>query len=305
MTERQRFSLNGPTMGTRFSAVFHAPADYDEHALALRLQHAVDVVDQEMSTWKPGSDLNRLNAAPVGSWVQLPQRLMRVLEAALAINHQSSGAFDIGVGHQVARWGFGAHAVQPMPATGQKRFGRQWMTAETLLLDPPSKRAKRLTEQSFDLSGIAKGFGVDELGDVLNASGIRSWLAGIDGEMRSCGRKPDGSPWAIGHERPVPGKRDVMGVIELTDRAVATSGTYRHFRDEGGCRISHTIDPRDGCPVANDIASVTVLAPTCMEADAWATALLVMGERDALGSARQHGLDAVIVRADQSTAATL
>jgi FAD:protein FMN transferase len=123
--------------------------------------------------------------------------------------------------------------------------------------------------------------------------------------MRARGQKPDGTAWAVGHERPVAGQRDVMGVIELTDRAIATSGNYRHFRDEGGQRLSHTIDPRHGNPVVNDMASVTVLAPTCMLADAWATALIVMGEHDALATARHHGLDVVIVRTDQSVAATL
>ena len=305
MTELKRFTLNGPTMGTRYSAAFYVPVDFDERALAPELQGAVDAVDQQMSTWKPGSDLNLINAAPLGRWVHVPSQLMTVLQAALAINHQSNGAFDIGVGHQVARWGFGTHALQPLPILTERQGAPRRKTEEALMLDPLNERAKRLAEQSFDLSGIAKGFGVDELGMVLNASGIRSWLVGIDGEMRACGRKPGDAAWAVGHERPVPGQRDMMGVIELTDRAVATSGNYRHFRDEGGRRLSHTIDPRHGRPVANDIASVTVLAPTCMLADAWATALLVMGEHDALATARRHGLDAVMVRTDQSVAATL
>lgn len=150
-------------------------------------------------------------------------------------------------------------------------------TEEALMIDPFKNRAKRLAEPSFDLSGIAKGFGVDELGRVLNASGIKNWLIGVGGEMRARGQKPDGTAWAVGHERPVAGKRDVMGVIELTDRAIATSGNYRHFRDEGGHRLSHTIDRRHGSPVANDMALVTVFASTCMLADAWATALFVMG----------------------------
>jgi thiamine biosynthesis lipoprotein len=305
MSKFKRFTLNGPTMGTRYAAVFHAPVDFDERALALELQGAVDAVDQQMSTWKPGSDLNLINAAPLGRWVHVPSQLMTVLQAALAINHQSNGAFDIGVGHQVARWGFGAQALQPSPILTERQDVPRRNTEEALMLDPFNNRAKRLAEQSFDLSGIAKGFGVDELGRVLNASGIKNWLVGIDGEMRSRGQKPDGTAWAVGHERPVAGRRDVMGVIELTDRAVATSGNYRHFRDEGGHRLSHTIDPRHGKPVANDVASVTVLAPTCMLADAWATALIVKGEHDALATARLHGLEAVMVRTDQSVAATL
>ena len=98
---------------------------------------------------------------------------------------------------------------------------------------------------SLDLSGIAKGYGVDEMARVMEAFAIPSWLVGIDGEMRAKGLKPDGSPWAVALERPERGTRDAMGVIELTDMAVATSGNYRHWVDVGGKTLSHTMNPEN------------------------------------------------------------
>jgi thiamine biosynthesis lipoprotein len=156
-------------------------------------------------------------------------------------------------------------------------------------------RVRKLAPLRLDLSGIAKGFGVDELDRVMKASGLSSWLVGIDGEMRAAGRKPDGKPWAVGHERPQTDARSLMGVIELDDGAVATSGDYRHIVEIDGRRHAHTIDPRRAAPLANDLASVTVLAPTAMAADAWATALLVLGAEAGADLAHRVGLSAIFV----------
>ncbi|MBX9873577.1 MAG: FAD:protein FMN transferase, partial [Beijerinckiaceae bacterium] len=158
---------------------------------------------------------------------------------------------------------------------------------------------------ALDLSGIAKGHGVDEMARVMRQFSIPAWLVGIDGEMRAGGAKPDGTPWIVAHERPVRGVREAMGVIELEDRAVATSGNYRHYRDIGARTISHTMDPRCGLPLENGLASVTVLAQTCLEADAWATALLVLGEVAGLRLARMMDMAAIFVFADGWVETTL
>jgi thiamine biosynthesis lipoprotein len=129
----------------------------------------------------------------------------------------------------------------------------------------------------------------------MRAAGLSSWLVGIDGEMRAAGSKPNGNPWAVGHERPHRDTRSLMGVIELDDSAVATSGDYRHVVEIDGRRHAHTIDPRRAAPLVNDLASVTVLAPTAMAADAWATALLVLGAEAGAELAHRVGLSAIFV----------
>ncbi len=294
----QRRSLSGPTMGTRYSAVFFASRDLDETKLAAALQTSVNRVDRQMSTWKPESDLNRLNDAAIDVWVPVPAELMSVLQASLRVGRQSQGAFDIGVGDLVGAWGFGAHAAMsgsslPGPAVLQPAI-----TSEALELDPYLRRARKHASLALDLSGIAKGFAVDEMARVMRQFALPAWLVGIDGEMRAAGVKPDGMSWAVAHERPVRGVREAMGVIELDDRAVATSGNYRHYRDIGPRAISHTMDPRSGQPLENGLASVTVLADTCMEADAWATAFLVMGEVAGPRLAQVMDMDAIFVLAN-------
>ncbi|EXI97303.1 FAD:protein FMN transferase [Burkholderia pseudomallei] len=174
-----------------------------------------------------------------------------------------------------------------------------------LEVDVARGRARRLADVAFDLCGIAKGFGVDELARVLDRHGIGAWLVGIDGELRARGCKPDGSPWAIALEAPDYGRRGAMGAIDLVDAAVATSGDYRHWADFGGERLSHTMDPRAGAPLRGDIASVTVVAPTCTDADAYATALMVLGAQAGCAHAERHGLDALFVVRDGDALRTI
>lgn len=297
-----RHALSGPTMGSRWTAVFHAPAGFEPAGLGAALQAAVDRVDDQMSTWKPGSDLNRLNAAPVGRWIDLPAELATVLDAALAVGEASDGAFDIGVGDLVKAWGFGAGAGAPDPvaAAAAARL-RTGAAPKTLELDRVNRRARKHAALRLDLSGIAKGFGVDELGRVMAAAGIPSWLVGIDGEMLARGTKPDGRPWAIAHESPREGVRAIAGILELADCAVATSGDYRHVRAVDGRRVSHTMDPRRNTPLVSDLASVTVLADTCMAADAWATAILVAGATAGRELAARRGLRVLAVDRDGGT----
>lgn len=285
-----RLALNGHTMGTRYSVIAYAEPSIDAQALGRQLHEAVSDVDAVMSNWKPSSDISRLNRAPIDQWVELPESLIHVLETALAIEAQSNGAFDIGVGDAVGSWGFG-----PLANTAPAAPGPRPITRQALELDRAGLRARKHGPLRLDLSGIAKGYGVDRLGDVLKAKGLSRWLASIDGEVRAGGPKPDGMPWAVGLERPLIGKRELSGVIEITDMAVATSGTYRQCREVGGTMISHTIDPATGAPIQAKHVSVTVLAPTCMEADAWATAILVDGAWPPQGFHAPSGLDAIII----------
>lgn len=301
-----RSTLNGPTMGTRYSAVFFAPEGTNTDALASALFGAVDRVDRQMSTWKTDSDLNRLNNAPVVDWVAIPRELTTVLAASLSIGRTSNGLFDIGVGDLVAAWGFGSAGSGPdvdriTALAGQARPP----TIKALELDEAGRRARKHSPLSLDLSGIAKGYGVDEMARVMEAFAVPSWLVGIDGEMRAKGLKPGGSPWAVALERPERVSRDVMGVIELTDMAVATSGNYRHWVDMGGETLSHTINPKTGTPLKNSLASVSVLAATCMDADAWATVLMVLGEKAGQQAAKTLGIDAIFVQCDGAVLSTL
>jgi thiamine biosynthesis lipoprotein len=281
-------------MGTRYSAVFYAPDGVDTAAIGASLLGAVDRVDRQMSTWNSASDLCRLNAAAEGIWIAVPDQLADVLETGLRIGLQSHGAFDIGLGDVVQAWGFGP----PRPAASAPRASGQRPAGDTLDIDRPRARVRKREPIAIDLCGIAKGYGVDQLALCLDGWGVASYLVGIDGEMRARGSKPGGDAWAVAIEKPVYGVREVSGVMELADTAIATSGDYRRWVDVGGQRYAHTMDPALRQPLSNRLAAVTVLASTCMLADAWATALLVLGERDGPALARERGIDALFVVRD-------
>ena len=291
-----RHALNGETMGTRYSAVFFAPADIDLGAIGAALLAAVDQVDRQMSTWKPDSDLSRLNAAPAHQWHTVPAELLAVLDAAVRVGVQSRGAFDIGVGELVNAWGFGPTGQQPdaqqIRALGQRAHRP---ASDVLQIDLAQQRVRKQEAIALDLSGIAKGYGVDALARCLDGFGITRYLVGIDGEMRAKGSKLGGQAWAVAIEKPVRHVREVMGVMELADAAIATSGDYRHWIEVAGNHYAHTMDPARGRPVANPLASVTVVMPSCMLADAWATALLVLGAPAATKLAQQRGMTALLV----------
>jgi len=286
-------TLSGPTMGTRWTAKFRPPGDTS--ALEADLAATIARVDQQMSNWRPDSDLMRLNAAPLAQWVSLPADLMHVLDTALRIGRASDWHFDIGVGGLVKAWGFGPAQGTAAPAAMAAHLGRNLGTETALQLDPATCRARKTAAIDLDLSGIAKGFGVDQLAKTLRQHGVRDFLVGLDGEITASGLRPDGKPWAVALESPTPGLRAARGVIEVTDQSIATSGDYRHFIDVGALRVSHTMNPRRGGPATNAVASVTVFAPTCMQADAWATVLMVLGEEAGPSFARARGIHAIFL----------
>lgn len=292
----KRATLHGPAMGTRWSVTLDADTTVDMEALRQQLAAAVEQVDEQMSPWKPDSDLVRLNRAPPGEWVDLPPEMLEVLSCALDIQHRSAGAFDPCVGQLVDAWGFGP--VRDAPDGQAIRAARQSMPVaaqECLELDMPTRRVRKHAPVQLDLCGVAKGYAVDRMVHVLQQHRVPHALASLDGELRAVGRQASGAPWAVAVERPETGRRAVHGVIELEDLAVATSGDYRRYLEVGDVRITHTMDARRCAPVHNAVASVTVLAGSCMQADAWATALLVGGPGEGLATAQRLKMDVLFL----------
>ena len=292
----KRSTLHGPTMGTRWSASMDADPCVDLATLRHDLAAAVAQVDAQMSPWKPDSDLMRLNRAPVDAWVDLSADILEVLVCALDIQRLSAGAFDPGVGALVNAWGFGAVRDAPDAVAIQAaRHAAPRPTHACLELDCPAGRARKRAPLQLDLCAIAKGYAVDRMVAVLQQHGVQHGLVALDGELRAVGSQASGVPWALALESPESGHRAVHGVIELQDLAVATSGDYRRYFDVGDARLAHSMDARCAAPVNNGVASVTVLARTCMHADAWATALLVAGPGEGLAMAQRMGLEALFL----------
>ncbi|MCX7286375.1 MAG: FAD:protein FMN transferase [Rhodobacterales bacterium] len=287
-----RLALGGPTMGTRWSVLIEDPLA--DATLQSRFQAAVDEVDAQMSTWKPDSDLMRLNAAPLDRWVPLPDRLLVVLEAGLAISRQTHGAFEMNIGDAVRAWGFGPDAIA-LDAIRTASSARRIPATDALEIDLVNGMARKSSPLALDLSGIAKGYGVDRLAETAQALGLAHALCTIDGEVRAVGSRLDGRPWAIGIETPDDSSTGRHSILEIEDKAMATSGDYRHFVTVGTARLSHTMDPHRGAHLVAAPASVTVLSQSCMMADAMATALMVMGDGSGPCFAGDHAISALFL----------
>ena len=273
-------------MGTSWSAhIVDPPA-----GCAAEIEAVLARIIAQMSNWEPDSVISRFNRAPVGTWMPLPADMLTVLRAGLAMARLSDGAFDPAIGHQVDRWGFGP-AILPRPDAAPST--PPWQAIEI-----DGVEARRLAPVALDFSGIAKGFAVDAVAARLRAMGLANFLIEIGGELRGEGIKPDVQPWWVDVESPPDLSIPVLRVA-LSGLSVATSGDYRRYRLEDGRRLSHSIDPATGTPIATGVASVTVLHDSAMHADAWATAITILGPVRGMTLATRHALPArLILRTD-------
>ena len=273
-----RHALNGPTMGTRYSAVFLAPADLDSRsparpAIRRRCGRPADV---KLATGL--RYVSRFNMAAIGTWVAVAPDLLEVVETGLEIGRRSNGAFDIGLGKLVNAWGFGP---EPFGARCRGhcevcRMAGSAAPATLLELDRRNNRM-RACAHAARLCGIAKGFGVDQLARRLEPPASPDYLVSIDGELRARGCRLDGALGG-GHRAARQDGRAIRQPSACKIVAIATSGDYRHgFEHAGATRLAHD-GPAHRTAARQHLAAVSVLAANAMLADAWATALLVAGE---------------------------
>jgi FAD:protein FMN transferase len=291
--------FSGRTMGTTWRVRLVAAVALAREPVLRAIQGALDEVVDQMSTWEARSDLCRFNRAAPATWQALPESFFEVLACARGVAERSDGAFDPTAGALVDAWGFGPAAPHGVPdeAALLRALGRAgWHRLE---LDVARHSARQPGGLALDLSAIAKGFGVDLVARRLAELGFASHLVEVGGELRGSGVKPDGQPWWVQLEHPDARPGGQPTLLALHGLSVATSGDYRRWFEHAGTRYSHTIDPRDGLPIRHGLASVSVIHAQCMLADAWSTALNVLGPVDGPVLADRLGLAArFIVRRD-------
>jgi len=292
-------SLGGPTMGVTWSLRAWAPHELADATLAAAVQTACDTVVAQMSTWEPDSDLSRCNAAAPGTWAPAPAHLLTVLSVALDVARLSGGAFDPTVGSLVDLWGFGpAGPVTTEPAASRLRAAS--LGWRGVRIDAERRAILQPGGLRLDLSGIAKGFGVDLAAEALEALGVRDYLLEIGGELRGGGVKGDGEPWWVEIEPPPEADfAEPPILVALHGLSIATSGDWRRTWSVGGMCYSHTLDSATRAPVDGSVAAVSVLHAQCMQADALCTALTVLGPA-AEAFAIRHGIAAHIVSRNAS-----
>ncbi|MGD8476904.1 MAG: FAD:protein FMN transferase [Burkholderiales bacterium] len=295
-------------MGTRYAVELAAPIDVAvRNELASLIERELADINQAMSTYDPRSELSEFNRRQDPGWVPASGGLLEVLDNASRISAASQGAFDVTVGPLVNLWGFGPQFhTRRVPDDDVIERVRESVGYQHVQTDPSAGAIRKtFSRAQVDLSAIAKGYGVDRIAMILERQGVDDYLVEIGGEFRARGNAAVGRPWRIGIERPVEDRRShgktIGETVVLENRAIATSGTTIDFFEQGGRHYSHSIDPATGRPVEYPPMAVSVVADTAMEADAWATALLVLGPERGYSLAQTRGLAALLVTASGAT----
>lgn len=268
---------SGKVFGTYYKIMYHAPQD-----LHAGIQEAMQSVNNSLSTFSPTSTISRINQND--STVVADSLFTVVFNTAQQVSTVTGGAFDITVAPLVNAWGFGfdptKHRTQATIDSLKACVGYQKMALQG------GKIVKSTPCLQLDASAIAKGFGCDVVAAYLEKQGVQHYLVDIGGEMVLKGNNPHNQKWKVGVQQP---KEDsilisnqVAAILSISNAAVATSGNYRQFYYQDGLKISHTIDPRSGRPCSHNLLSTTVVAPTAMVADAYATAFMVLGNKDSI-----------------------
>lgn len=296
-------TIRGLTMGTSYTVELATPID---DALRTRLADLIEVelaaINLAMSTYDPRSELSQFNSREDLHWAPASQGLLQVLDSASRISASSQGAFDVTVGPLVDLWGFGPqYGLRRVPDDEVIERVRESVGYRHVQIDPSAGAIrKRHGRTQIDLSAIAKGYGVDRVAMILDREGVRDYLVEIGGELRAKGTAM-GRPWQVGIERPVEGRHVVGEIVALENRAIATSGTSENFFEQDGHHYPHIIDPKTGRPVECPPLAVSVVADTTMEADAWATAMVVLGTERGYALAQARGLPVLFVTASGPT----
>jgi thiamine biosynthesis lipoprotein len=290
--------LSGPTMGTTYMVKIAAELDPSaQRRVATAIDARLDRVNQLMSSYDPESELSRFNRHRQLTPFPASPETLEIFRIAREVSEWSGGAFDVTVAPLVRAWGFGAGGREAAKPTARELRELLALVAyDGIVVDTGAGvLRKAVAEMECDLSAIAKGYAVDRLAETLKQVGYDGFLVEIGGELRASGRRLDGKLWRVAVERPDSPQRRTHEIVALENASIATSGDYRNYYVRDGVRVSHTIDPRTGEPIRHRLASVSVIHPEAVYADALATALSVLGPEEGYALAEQLRLAAYFI----------
>ena len=299
VTDKGQTILRGPIFGTTYTIKVNEKLDeVAREGLQANIERRLKKIDEAMSTYKKTSEVSRFNALPLGGAVTVSKATAEVLEVALHVGQLTKGAFDVTVGPLVNAWGFGPEQGAKAPDAAKLKTLRARVGASRVMsFDEETRQlTKKVDGAALDLSAVAKGYAVDVVVKVLEEQEFTGIMVEIGGELRVSGQRADGKPWVLGIQNPRGG--EPYEIFDAEEGALATSGDYRNFRVIDGKHVSHTIDPRTGAPVTHGVASVSVLTQSCTAADAWATALTVLGPVKGIQLADEHRLAVMMLVRD-------
>lgn len=286
--------LEGKTMGTfwRVSVVGIDNARADQ--LRQKVQQQLDADDQLLSTWKNDSALMRFNhSSSLTPW-PVNEAMADIVTESLRIGYKTQGAMDITVGPLVNLWGFGPDK-QPVKTPTQAQIDAAKARTGLAFLSVINRSGRQYLQKSIpdlfvDLSTVGEGYAADHLARLMTEEGISRYLVSVGGALVSRGMNADGQPWRVAIQKPTDRENAVQAIVDINGHGISTSGSYRNYYELDGQRISHVIDPQTGRPITHKLVSVTVIAPTALEADGWDTGLMVLGPQKAQQVVREQGL---------------
>ncbi|NRA82340.1 MAG: FAD:protein FMN transferase [Gammaproteobacteria bacterium] len=285
--------LAGRTMGTTYHISYVAVAKNSERTAQAHqevIDSLLEKVNDQMSTYRPGSELSRFNSSSSNTPFAVSADTAMVVSEAIRLSHLTDNLLDVTVGPLVNLWGFGPQMrPETVPSIEVIAQTKQRVGIEHLAVDG-NFLLKDIPDLYVDLSTIAKGFGVDKVAQYLERKGITDYLVEIGGEIRAKGRPTPERDWIIAIEKPVSDERVVQQLISPLDNGLATSGDYRIYYEENGIRFSHIIDPNSGQPINHKLVSVTVIHPSSMTADGLSTAIMIMGPEAGFNFAKDQHL---------------
>ncbi|WP_420835125.1 FAD:protein FMN transferase [Photobacterium aquae] len=295
--QRELIHLNGATMGTYYSIKLVKQEGLPSASeLQAEIDRRLELVNDQMSTYRKHSELSQFNQHRSSEPFEVSADTAKVVTEALRLSKLTDGALDVTVGPIVNLWSFGPEARPEKTPTADELAERRKEVGIEHLSVKGNTLIKDIPDLYVDLSSIAKGFGVDVVADYFDQLGVANYLVEVGGELRLKGNNLEGVPWRIAIEKPTEdGHRAIQEVIEPGNMGVATSGDYRNYFEQDGVRYSHLINPKTGMPIDNHVVSVTVLSPSCMTADALATAFSVMGEEQALALANKEQIAVLLI----------
>jgi len=301
---KNKILLQGKTMGTLYNIVIVPQKEQliEEHTIKAKIDNLLKELNQIVSTYIPDSKINQFNQKTRTEWINVDHQLFSIVRSAQDVSNSSKGAFDISISPLIDLWGFGANKKNKIPTSAQIENALTNIGFQYLVINEKNKSLKKTNPNlRIDLSAIAKGYAVDKLSTYLNQSGFTNHLVEIGGELKASGLNPSNKKWRIAVEQPDLSVDITQNGLEITDLAVATSGDYRNYFVENGKRRSHIIDPKTGYPIEHNLASVTVIHQSAMLADAYSTALLVMGEKSGKAFAKNYNLRVLMIIRNKGT----
>ncbi|WP_333494474.1 FAD:protein FMN transferase ApbE [Kluyvera sp. CHPC 1.251] len=286
--------LDGKTMGTFWRVSVVGLDQNRAENLRQKVQTLLDGDDQLLSTWKNDSALMRFNQSQSTSPWPVSEGMADIVTESLRIGQKTQGAMDITVGPLVNLWGFGPDK-QPVKTPTQAQINAAKARTGLQNLTVINRAGQQYLQKAIpdlyvDLSTVGEGYAADHLARLMIEEGISRYLVSVGGALVSRGMNADGQPWRVAIQKPTDRENAVQAIVDINGHGISTSGSYRNYYELDGQRISHVIDPQTGRPITHKLVSVTVIAPTALEADGWDTGLMVLGTEKAQQVVREQGL---------------